>query len=486
MISRFVHDHGEENGDVPPGFPCETQTVEHTGARTRLSVPHRAWIVAGVTFLTIVAAGIGRSSVGVLLEPIEAEFGWSRAVTSGAVSLNLVLYGLTAPFAAALMERFGVRRVATGALSLIAVGSALTLVMTDPWQLYLFWGLVVGLGTGSTALVFGAIIANRWFVARRGLVTGLFSAAFATGNLALLPVLARLASYHGWRAAIGLISLLAALAVPLVTGLLRDRPSDVGLLPYGATAAHVAAPPSPGGSSSDRPAGGLFTAVGAALGELRRSIGSPAFWLLAGTFFVCGWSTNGLIGTHFVAAAHDHGMPATTAASMLALIGLFDIFGTIGSGWLSDRVDPRLLLLAYYGLRGLSLLALSTVLGRAVDAPLLLFVVFYGLDWVATVPPTVALCREVFGLQRAGVVFGWVFASHMVGAGVAAAFAGSVREVTGSYTPAWYAAGGLCLIAAVAALLVPWTSHEPTADHEAPRPDDVRRAARADPAPEIA
>jgi MFS family permease len=407
---------------------------------------HRAWLVAGVTFVALIVASVSRSSTGVLLEPIEAEFGWSRSMVSGAVSVNLVMYGLTAPFAAALMERFGLRRVVTAALTLIATGSGLTLVMTDPWQLYLLWGLVVGLGTGSMALVFGAIVANRWFSARRGLVTGLFSAAFATGNLVFLPVLAALTVDRSWRAAAGLVSVLTVIVVPLVSALLLNRPADAGLLPYGATE-----PPPPPAPLT----GGLGTAIRSALSELAAASRSRAFWLLAGTFFVCGWSTNGLIGTHFVAAAHDHGMPPTTAASLLALIGLFDIIGTVGSGWLTDRMDSRVLLLAYYGLRGLSLLALSTVLGSAVDAPLLLFVAFYGLDWVATVPPTVALCRQLFGVQRAGVVFGWVFASHMVGAGAAAVFAGGIREATGSYAAAWFTAGALCLVAAVAAMMVP-------------------------------
>jgi MFS family permease len=410
---------------------------------------HRAWPIAGITFLALIAAAIARSSTSILIEPIEAEFGWSRALTSSAVSVNLLMYGLTAPFAAALAERFGLRRVVTTALLLIAVGTGLTLVMTDPWQLFALWGLVVGIGTGSMALVFGAIVANRWFETRRGLVTGIFSATFATGQLALLPVLARLAAAHGWRAAAGVTCVLAAVLVPLASGWMADRPAAVGLRPYGAD---PLLPPDP---VPPRPEGGLRTAMRSALSELRGSARTPAFWVLSGTFFVCGWSTNGLIGTHLVAAAHDHGMPPTTAASLLALIGAFDIVGTVGSGWLSDRVDPRLLLFVYYGLRGLSLFGLSFVLGRSVDPPLLVFVVFYGLDWVATVPPTVALCREAFGVERAGVVFGWVFAAHQLGASGAAVFAGSLRELTGTYTPAWFTAGALCLVAAAAALLVP-------------------------------
>jgi MFS family permease len=406
---------------------------------------HRAWAVAAVTFVALVAAAAFRSSTGVLLEPIENEFGWSRADTAGAVSLNLVVYGLTAPFAAALMERFGVRRVVAFALTLVAAGAAGTLLMRDVWQLFVLWGLVVGIGSGSMALVFGAVVANRWFVARRGLVTGIFSAASATGQLAFLPVIALLVTHRGWRTAAALTAVLALAIVPFVLVLLINRPSDRGLRPYGvpADAEPVPAPVTP-----------TRSATGIALLELARALRLRTFWVLVGTFFVCGWSTNGLVGTHFVAAAHDHGLPPTTAASLLALIGVFDIIGTVGSGWLSDRIDPRLLLLVYYGLRGLSLLAVPAVLGPAVDPPLLFFVVFYGLDWVATVPPTVALCRQLVGVERAGVVFGWVFASHMIGAGLAAEFAGVVRVWSGSYAAAWWTAGVLCLAAAVAIMTI--------------------------------
>jgi MFS family permease len=409
---------------------------------------HRAWLVAGVTFAALVGAAAFRSSTGVLLEPVESEFGWSREWTSAAVGVNLLLFGVTAPFAAALMERFGIRRVVAIALGLIAVGSGLTLVMTRPWHLLVLWGFVVGFGAGSMALVFGAIVANRWFVERRGLVTGIFSAGSATGQLLFLPGIAWLAVHQGWRWAAGATSALALLLVPLVLWLMREHPADVGLLPYGAPDGYLAPAPAPS-------RGGFWRSAGGALVELRRVSASWGFWLLAGTFFICGWSTNGLIQTHLVPAAHDHGMPATTAAGLLALIGVFDIIGTIGSGLLSDRVDPRLLLFGYYGLRGASLLVFQALLGPTIDPPLLVFIVFYGLDWVATVPPTVALCRELFGLQRAGVVFGWVFASHMIGASVAAVFAGSMRAATGDYAAAWWTAGGLCLVAAVASFMIP-------------------------------
>lgn len=406
---------------------------------------HRAWLVAGVTFGAIVAAAAFRSSTGVLIEPIEATFGWSRAVTSGAVGLNLAMFGLVAPFAAALMERFGLRRVAVLALLAIAAGTAGTLLMTQPWHLVALWGVVVGGATGSLASVVGPIVANRWFVARRGLVTGIFSAGAATGQLVFLPLVARLATQEGWRAASLVVAVLAVALAPVVLLVVRDRPADVGLLPVGAEG-----PDDP--RIAHRPAT-TAGAVASALAALRRASRVREFWVLAFTFFVCGWSTNGLVGTHFVAAAHDHGMPATTAAGLLAFVGGFDLVGTVASGWLSDRVDPRYLLLGYYGLRGLSLLAVPAILGPRADAKIFFFIVFYGLDWVATVPPTVALCREAFGVERSGVVYGWVFASHMVGAAVAAQYAGAVREVTGAYTLAWWTAGALCVVASASCLL---------------------------------
>jgi MFS family permease len=428
---------------------------------------HPAWPVAGVTLLALIAAAAFRSSTGALIEPVEAEFGWDRSWTSGAVSLNLVLFGLTAPFAAALMARFGVGRVVAVALSGVAAGSGATLLMSHAWQLVALWGLVIGFATGSMALVLGAIVANRWFVQRRGLVMGIFSAANATGQLVVLPFVAWLATHSGWRAAAALTAVLALLIVPLVLGFLVDRPEDVGALPFGATEPIPAVP-------------GVAVGAGrAALQELRRDSRSLGFWVLMGTFFVCGWSTNGLVQTHFIPAAHDHGMPATTAASLLALVGIFDIIGTVCSGWLSDRVDPRWLLFGYYGLRGLSLLAAPSLMGPGIDPPLALFIVFYGLDWVATVPPTVALCRELFGLQRSGIAFGWVFAAHMVGAGIAAEVAGWSREVTGSYNDAWWLAGGLCVLAAFAILGVRRGSAEQTGElGDVARPDPAATADR--------
>ncbi len=412
---------------------------------------HRAWWVAAVTMAALIAAAGFRSSTGALLEPLEAEFGWSRATTSGAVSLNLIIYGLTAPFAAALMERFGMRRVVALALLLVAVGSGLTLLMTSPWQLWLLWGFAVGIGTGSLALVFGAMVANRWFVRHRGVVVGVFSAASSTGQLVFLPAIAHLAAGPGWRWAAALVSVFALLLVPIVWLVLRDSPADAGTTAYGAEDEPPAAPVPP----TTEPAARLAIRV------LRESSRSRTFWCLFLSFWICGWSTNGLIGTHFIPAAHDHGMPATTSASLLALIGIFDIVGTVASGWLTDRVDSRYLLFTYYFLRGLSLLVVPWLLADTVHPSLFVFIVFYGLDWVATVPPTVALCRQHFGIERSGVVFGWVFAAHMVGAGIAASYAGWVRQEAGDYFAAWMTAGGLCLGAAALVLLIPRRRVEP-------------------------
>lgn len=401
--------------------------------------------MALVTFLVLIASAAFRSSQGVMIVPIEEDLGWSRTITSLAISVNLVVYGVTAPFAAALMERFGVRRIAIGALSLLAIGTGLTAVMTASWQLVFLWGVLVGLGTGSTALVFGALVANRWFTKRRGLVVGIFGAAWATGQLAFLPLFARIIEHQGWRYASLTVALLSATLIPVVAIVMRDRPSDVGLAPYGAEAMPEA--------ESNTTHSGWRAAVGA-LAILREAARTRAFWLLAITFAICGWTTNGIISSHFVPAMHDHGVTATTAASLLVIVGIFDIVGTVGSGWLTDRFDPRVLLGIYYGLRGVALIALPILIGPDIQPPLLLVMVLFGLDWVATVPPTVTLCREIYGVDRGAVVFGWVFASHMVGAAIAAAVSGWIRVSAGDYATAWWLAGILAFVAAALSLAI--------------------------------
>ncbi|WP_205629572.1 MFS transporter [Jiangella muralis] len=468
---------------------------------------HRAWWVALVAFVALVGAAAFRATPSVMIEPFRDEFGWSHGTISFAISVNIMLYGLMSPFAAALMERFGMRRVVAAALSLVAVGSGLTVFMTASWQLVLCWGLLVGIGTGSMALAFVATVTDRWFVARRGLVSGILTAGTATGQLVFLPLLAVLVSDHGWRPASLLVSGVALAAVPLIWFLLRDHPADVGLLPYGAsapgsgatpasaapagpagpagpamTAAPVASaavaspaslPTSSSSGSSAAPPSAVPRSASSAPGAGRRAITAlttaartKAFWLLAGTFAICGASTNGLVGTHFVPAAHDHGMPVTTAAGLLAVIGIFDLIGTVASGWLTDRFDPRLLLGVYYALRGVSLMVLPLLLAGEVHPPMLFFIVFYGLDWVATVPPTIALCREHFGASGP-IVFGWVLASHQIGAALVAFGAGLTRDAYGSYDLAWIGAGALCAMAAAMALAI---------RRRAPRPPVPERA----------
>ena len=402
---------------------------------------HPAFMVAGAVFVVLLCAAAVRATPSILIVPLEREFGWSRALLSSAVSVNLVLYGLVGPFAAALMERFGIRRTVLASLALIGAGVALTSQMRSSWQLLLTWGVLVGLGTGTTAMVLGATVVSRWFSSRRGAVMGVLTASTATGQMLFLPLEAHVVERHGWRAVTLLVALVVALLLPLVALLVRDRPSDLGLLPYGASPDTPALVP-----SRENP-------LANALRVLRESARKGDVWLLAGSFFVCGASTNGLVGTHLIPACMDHGIPEVRAAGLLAVMGVFDLVGTTASGWLSDRFDSRKLLFWYYGLRGLALLWLP----QAFDAQVLglpVFAVFYGLDWIATVPPTVRLTTEAVGVRDAPIAFGWIVASHQVGAGVGALGAGVIRSSLTTYTPAWVAAGTICLLAAAIVLRI--------------------------------
>ncbi|MEV4988069.1 MFS transporter [Pseudarthrobacter sp. LMD1-1-1.1] len=424
-----------------PGEAADTSTLQTPrGPRRRF---HPAWIVAAVAFLALVGAAGFRAAPGVLMVPLQQEFGWSTTVLSAAVSINLVLFGLTAPFAAALMERFGIRAVTATALVLIGMGSALTVLVNQSWQILLTWGLLIGLGTGSMALVFAATIANTWFTKSRGLVIGILTAGSAAGQLVFLPFIAMLAQDPGWRQASLLIAAGALAVVPLVLKFLKNSPADVGVLPYGAVPVDEAQEAAPVQDSGPR-----TNAAVRALQVLRRASKVRTFWALAAGFAICGATTNGLIGTHFIPSAHDHGMPETTAAGLLAVVGIFDIIGTIASGWLTDRFNPRVLLAVYYQFRGIGLLVLPLLLNAEVQPSMIVFVVIYGLDWVATVPPTAAICRETFGADGS-VVFGWVFAAHQLGAAAAAIAAGALRDATGHYTYAWFGAAAMCTIAAV-------------------------------------
>jgi len=402
---------------------------------------HYGWIVVAVAFLTMLATAAAMGMPGVLLLPLKGEFGWDLGAISGALALRLALFGMVAPFAAALMLRYGMRVVVSTALVFIVAGLALATQMTALWQLWLTWGLMLGLSTGVTANVLGATVASRWFTKRRGLVVGLLSASSATGQLLFLPVAAWLSEHIGWRQAMVPAAALCLVCLVLVVLFMRDHPGDVDLASYGED--EVVAPPV-------RRAGG--NALALSFSALAMASRNRTFWILAGTFFVCGLSTNGLVQNHFIPLCHDFGMDAVSASGVLALMGACDFVGTIVSGWLSDRYDNRWLLSWYYGLRGLSLLVLPysdfSFFGLS------LFAVFYGLDWIATVPPTVKLAGQTFGREQGPLVFGWVFTAHQLGAATAAVGAGATRDMLMSYLPAFAFAGMACLLAAIAVLTV--------------------------------
>ncbi|MEN3351653.1 MAG: hypothetical protein V7632_5288 [Bradyrhizobium sp.] len=416
---------------------------------------HYGWVMVAVTFFAALISAGTVGAPGVFIVPLQKEFGWSTAEISSALSIRFILFGLMAPFAAALLNRYGLRNVTLAAQLIVVTGLLASLGMTQVWQLVLLWGVVIGIGTGMTALVLGATIASRWFVARRGLVIGIMTASVATGQLAFLPLIATLTERYGWRPALAVVCAALGVAAFAVLMVMRDRPSDLGLRPFGddGTAPLPAPPP------ANAP---IMTA---ALGTLRDSSKSSVFWILFATFFVCGASTNGLVQVHLIPMCLDFGIPQVQAASLLAAMGIFDFFGTIVSGWLSDRYDNRWLLFWYYGLRGLSLLWLPfsdfTFYGLSV------FAMFYGLDWIATVPPTVRLTAQRFGAERANLVFGWIFAGHQLGAGAAAFGAGLSRTLYASYLPAFFIAGALCVFAALIALAITRPQPKPVAEPKA-------------------
>ena len=398
-----------------------------------------ASIVVGVTFLALLVSAGLRSAPGVMMLPLEQHFGWDRATISAAAAIGILLYGFVGPFAAALMLSIGIKRTMLGGLVLMASATFASLWMTEPWQYVLSWGVVSGVGSGAVASVLGAAVVNRWFATRQGLVMGMLTASTATGALVFLPVLAWLAEGGAWRPVALAVSIASAAMLPLVFLFVPERPQDVGVRRFGEI--EDSAPPPPLKQAAT---------VSLAFTALFRAARTPMFWLLFGTFFVCGLTTNGLVGTHMIAFCGDHGIAPVAAAGLLSLMGLFDLIGTTASGWLTDRYDPRKLLFVYYGLRGLSLLALPFL--DFGPGSLFLFAVFYGLDWIATVPPTVKLANLTFGERDAPIVFGWVMVGHQLGAATAAFGAGAIRTLTGTYTPAFLIAGAFGLAAAVAIL----------------------------------
>ncbi len=403
---------------------------------------HYGWLAAAVVFLVLLAAAGTRATPSVMMVPLEHDFGWSRATISLAISVNIALYGLTGPFAAAAMQRFGVRPTVLAALGTMAGGVALSSLMTAPWQMVLIWGVMVGGATGVAALTLSATVVTRWFTKHRGLVMGILTASSATGQLVFLPMLAAVAEHHGWRPVVLIVAAVAAVAFPLVAFLLPERPADLALRPYGEP--HDA--PLAGERAKENP-------LALAFRTLASASRTRDFWLLFFSFFICGASTNGYIGTHLIAMCGDYGLSEVQGASLLAAMGIFDLFGTTLSGWLSDRFNSRVLLFWYYGLRGLSLIYLPHAFGIDFFG-LPLFALFYGLDWIATVPPTVRLTTDVFGKEAAPVVFGWVVAGHQLGAAFAALGAGLLRASLGTYTIASMISGGLCLVASFVVLRI--------------------------------
>jgi sugar phosphate permease len=402
---------------------------------------HYAWIAAAITFVTLLAAAGIRATSGNIIVPLENEFGWSRASISLAISINLILYGLMGPFSAALVDRLGARKTMAVAMATLAIGVSLTTLMTSQWQLVLLWGIVVGAGSGMAALTLAAAVVNRWFTERRGLVMGVLTASTATGQLIFQPLLATIIEHFGWRLAALTVAGIGALTLLPIATLMRNRPSDIGLEPYGQIGAAPVLPPR------------TSSPVRAAFETLGEGLRSRDFWLLAASFFICGLSTNGLIQTHLIPACIDQGIPEIVAASLLATMGVFDFVGTTLSGWLSDRWNNNYLLCWYYGLRGLSLLCLPLALahpGMGLGA----FAVFYGLDWIATVPPTLRLTTDVFGKEKAGMMFGWIATSHQLGAATAAFGAGVIRTYLGDYFNAFMISGFFCLVAAGLVLLI--------------------------------
>ncbi len=400
-----------------------------------------AFVVIAVTFVSLLTAGGLRSAPGVLLTPWHKAFGWDRGLISLAAAIGICLYGLVGPFAAALMQGFGVRRTLAGALALMSLSTLLSAFMTQPWQLIATWGVMSGVASGGVAMVLAATVVNRWFVARRGLMIGLLTASTATGTLLFLPAFAAIADAGGWRTVVLIIAAVSGVLAPLAWMLMPERPSDIGLRPWGAP------------RDAPQPAEGVrANPIATAFAALTFAMRTPDFWFLAAGFFICGFTTNGLVGTHLISLCGDHGMPEVQAAGLMALMGVFDLVGTTGSGWLTDRFDPRKLLFAYYGLRGVSLMVLPFT-----DFSLYslgIFAVFYGLDWIASVPPTVRLATQAFGEARGPIVFGWIFTAHQLGAASAAFMAGAMRSAEGSYLQAFVFAGCTGLLAAGLSLLV--------------------------------
>lgn len=404
---------------------------------------HYSWFILIVTFFSIIVAGITLSSSGVFINPLEKEFQWERSTIALAFAVSLFLYGISGPFMAALLEVIGLKKMMLSAMATLIVGGTLTFLMNQSWQLIVIWGGIIGLGASLFLTVLSPYVANHWFVKRRGLAVGILTASTATGQLILLPVLAMIIEHYSWRWAMGLILLLSTLMFTLIAIFIKNKPQDVGLNPYGQEE-----------FIEEQSVQQKKNPIHIAFNGLLEAVKVKAFWLLAGSFFICGLSTSGLIGTHFVSYCISFGVPLVTAASLLSFMGVFNLLGTTASGWLSDRFDNRWLLFWYYLLRGASLLLLPYALSQGSVVLLTIFTIFYGLDWIATVPPTISITRQIFGMQKSSIIYGWIFASHQAGAAVAAYGGGLIYQFFNSYTWAFFLAGIFCAMASLFVIII--------------------------------
>lgn len=439
----------------------DIKSTELAATRPPLSLPfYYGWFVVGLCFVTtLISAGV-RSSPSVLIHPLEAEFGWSRALIASAISMNLLLFGVAAPISGFLLDRFGPRKVMLGSLLLLITGVSGTVAMTQFWQFFLVWGIIVGIGAGGVGSVLTATVGNRWFVARRGLALGILGSASSTGQLIFLPFFMAMIAYSGWRIGSTTLIILAVFLWPLIFFFMRDDPAEVGLQPYGAGQPGLAAS---GGAAALRGVSAKNATI-----RPRDVLGHPTFWLLCGSFFVCGGTANGLIGTHLIPHEIEIGIPQITAASLVGIMGSLNIVGTTFSGWMIDRVQAHKWLALVYALRGMSLLILPFVHDFS---GLVIFAVIYGLDWFATVPPSMAITADTFGRQNVGKVYGWIFMSHQIGAAIMASAAGAVRDYVGDYNFAFLSGGVIAMIAAGLALQI-----KPQAKEAAPPPASIQPA----------
>ncbi|MEH7380866.1 MFS transporter [Bacillus sp. JJ1533] len=404
---------------------------------------HYSWFILAITFFSIIVAGIVMSSSGVFIDPFEKEFGWDRSVIALAFAISLFLFGISGPFMAALLEVIGLKKMMFGSMATLLTGLMLTLIINQSWQLIIIWGVIIGLGASLFLTVVSPYVANHWFEKRRGLAVGILTASTATGQLILLPVLATIIDNYSWRLAIGLIMILSFIMLIIILLFMKNTPKEVGIIPYGLEEEIQES----NDVQKENP-------IIIAFNGLSKAAKVKEFWLLAGSFFICGLSTNGLIGTHFISYCISFGVPLITAASLLSFMGIFNLVGTTLSGWLSDRFDNRWLLFWYYSLRGASLVLLPYALFEGSFTLLAIFTVFYGLDWIATVPPTISISRQIFGIKTSGIIYGWIFAFHQAGAAAAAYGGGLIYKFFDTYTWAFFLAGVFCLFASLFVIII--------------------------------